>query len=121
MPSHGKLAADFGRRHGAKIMPNAARLEKNEIVETLLPAMRRAANNNLKLLALLGDVGPETAKNWIEGRNLPGLSTFINMARICPELRAEVFRLMDPEAEFDPDFLAACAQLARAAAKKFDS
>jgi len=120
MFSHGKSGAKNQSAWGKIMNAQAVRIPKQEIVADLLPHIRDAANNNAKLLGMLGDVGPDTAKNWLEGRNLPGLATFINMARICPELRAAAIQLMDPEAEFDPDFMRACMQLAQAARKKFD-
>lgn len=119
MFSHGKGGAKFGpgRR---PIVNQALRIEKQEVTEALQIRFREVANNNAKLLALLGDVGPETSKNWLEGRNLPALSTFINMARQSPELRAAAIQLMDPEAEFDPEWQLACLRLAQAAQRKLD-
>lgn len=120
MFSHGKGGAKFQKRAGQNMSAAALRIPKQDIVAELIPHIRDAANNNAKELAQLGDVGPDTAKNWLEARNLPGLATFINMARVCPDLRAAAIALMDPDAEFDPDFMRACMQLAHAARRKFD-
>ena len=98
----------------------ALRIPKQDVVADLLPHIRDAANNNIKELAILGDVGPDTAKNWLEGRNLPGLATFINMARQSRELRAVAIKLMDPESEYDADFMRACMELAQSRSKRFD-
>lgn len=117
--SHGKSGLFNQRGHGKTMSAAALRIPKQDIVAELIPHIRDAANNNTKELAQLGDVGPDTAKNWLEGRNLPGLATFINMARVCPELRAAAIQLMDPQAEFDPEWQLACLKLAKAALHKF--
>src|SRR6185503_5138028 len=116
MSSNGNKPPNLERRRGQKMN----HLRKEQIEEDVFPALREAANNNAKWLAILGGVGPETAKNWVEGRNLPALSTFINMARSCRELRALAIKLMDPESEYDPDFMRACMELAQQRSKKFD-
>jgi hypothetical protein len=116
MFSHGIKRPNLERLRGQKMN----HLRKEEIEGDVFPALREAANNNAKHLAILGGVGPETAKNWIEGRNLPALSTFINMARECRELRALAIKLMDPDGEFDPDFMRTCMEMAQHARKKFD-
>jgi hypothetical protein len=94
-------------------MNAVARITDREVSDVVSQTLRRAFNDNLKLVAIAGDVGPDTAKNWLEARNPPKLATFINMCRQCPELRAEAFRLMDPEAEFDPDFMRDFMRLAQ--------
>jgi hypothetical protein len=80
----------------------ALRVEDTTVRDSVVSVLRR---HNLKLVAQAGDVGPDTAKNWIEGRNAPALGTAINLARQIPELRAELIRLMSPDAEYEAEFM----------------
>ena len=121
MFSHKKSGAFNQSARGQKMSAAALRIPKQDIVAELVPHIRDAANNNSKELAQLGDVGPDTAKNWLEGRNLPGLATFINMARISPELRAVAIKLMDPNNEFDPEWQMECLRFAKAVSQKMES
>lgn len=55
-----------------------------------------------------------TARNWWEGRNAPAGHALINLALQVPELRAELRRLLDLEADLDPEMERATDALVRA-------
>lgn len=105
--SYGKSGPKSGPPTGRKPMSAALalRLTDDEVVASVASTVRRVYRGNLKLIARDADVRVDTAKNWSEGRNAPQLAAFFRLARNCPELRAEAMRLMDPEAEFNADFM----------------
>ena len=95
-------------------MSAALALTENEVVELTATMLQKVYRGRLKLVARDAGVGPDTAKNWTDRRNAPQLVSFLNLIRQSPEFRAEAMRLMDPEAEFDEDFVRATMMLMRA-------
>lgn len=119
MFSHRNNGPKNGPGKGPKLVSAIAlRVEDTIVRDSVASILRR---RNLKLVAQAGDVGPDTAKNWVEGRNAPALGTAINLARQIPELRAELIRLMSPDAEFEPEFMADFIRLAQTYARIKDS
>lgn len=98
-----KLRPNFGPQSG----PNSAstQLSDTEVTHRVSEVLRDAYQGNLKLAARDADVGVDTAKNWLEGRNAPRLADFFRLARNCAALRAEALRLMQMDADLDPRFM----------------
>jgi hypothetical protein len=46
----------------------------------------------------------DNAKDLLRGLHAPNLTTFFRLARQCPTLKAEALRLLDAQANLDPEF-----------------
>ena len=98
-----------------KLQPARGRkFHPSEITELIAATLRRAVGddrNAIKSIARAADTNVHTARNWLQGRNAPGIANFIQLANEYPELRAEARRLLALESDLDPEMERTLLQL----------
>lgn len=76
-----------------------------DLTETICDVLRATFGDDkhaAKRLARVADSSPETAKNWLSGRNPPGLKHFLILARQIPELKGLVCRMLELDTDINP-------------------
>lgn len=79
-----------------------------DVTEAVSGTLRRAVGddrNAAKLLARAANTNTATARNWLQGRNAPGLAHFVRLCLALPELKGLARQLLGLEdATADPEF-----------------
>jgi hypothetical protein len=107
-------ARNIPRFKAARVFPHLHHTEINRRVHTALDFIFGDRAHKAKLAAKAANSNPRAAKQWFARENGMSLAAFINMARQVPEFRAEARRLMEMEADSDPEFERAFAAFWRA-------
>lgn len=104
MKSPGKSHRNF--RGLERNMLRTDTLDSTEAVTARFAELLRetfgADRHAVKRIARTAGSSLRTAENWYEGRNAPGLLHFLRLARDVLELKKEVARVLDLEADLDP-------------------
>lgn len=75
-----------------------------ETVKAALHAWGRDKSAPIARVQQIAAVDRKTAEAWWHGKNPPQCHHLINLARVIPELKGEVRRLLGMEQDLDPDF-----------------
>jgi hypothetical protein len=87
---------------------SAALAITNDVVTTRISArLRLIYGGDTKRLARDAGSNVETARNWIEGRNAMSLTSFLRLCQQNPDVFAEARRIVQMDAEIDPQTEAA--------------
>lgn len=102
---------DDRERDGRKIRPgntkNMSLIDTFDVTEAVSDALKRAIGddrNATKKLARIANTSQATARNWLEGKNAPGLAHFIRVCRAIPSLKGVALRLLEADDALDPEF-----------------
>lgn len=116
-----KLSGDKGRTIGDKPMIAALALDTNDVTQLVSNTLRLRFGDSksaVKLIARVANSNERAAENWLNGRCAPTVAHFIRLAAQVPELKAEVRRLLELEADLDPEAQELMARVVQYAAKR---
>jgi hypothetical protein len=85
----------------------ALALTTDFVTERISAKLRVIYGGDTKRLARDAGANRETVKNWLEGRNTMTLTNFLRLCQNNPDLFAEARRLVQMDAELDPNAEAA--------------
>jgi hypothetical protein len=100
----GKRGPNTGPKAGAM---TALALTTDFVTERISAKLRVIYGGDTKRLARDAGANRETVKNWLEGRNTMTLTNFLRLCQNNPDLFAEARRLVQMDAELDPNAEAA--------------
>lgn len=86
---------------------NALAITTDFVTARISTRLRVIYGGDTKRLARDAGANVETAKNWIEGRNTMSLTNFLRLCQQNPDMFAEARRIVQMDADLDPDAEAA--------------
>lgn len=110
----------FGPDRTEKISAAVLEMGTNDVTTAVTAAIRRhweGRKDAAKGCARQANTNTRTAKNWLEGQNLPNVVDFLKLCAQMPELASLVREITGMREDMDPEFHAGLQKLMQLAAK----
>ncbi len=111
---------NFGPDRTEKIGAPVLEMGTNDVTTAVTAAIRRhweGRKDAAKLCARQANTNTRTAKNWLDGKNLPNLVDFLKLCAQMPELASLVQQLTGMRQDMDPEFHAGLQKLFQLASR----
>lgn len=111
---------NFGAPGTEKISAPVLDMGTNDVTTAVTAAIRRhweGRKDAAKGCARQANTNTRTAKNWLEGKNLPNVVDFLKLCAQMPELAGLVRELVGLRQDMDPEFNVALQKLMQLAAR----